>query len=179
MSNSLQDQLKSIIQEVPDFPKPGISFKDITPILQRPDLFAQITEALLEDFKDLKVDYVAGIESRGFLFGPMLAEKLHVPFIPIRKKGKLPRKTISVSYELEYGSAELEMHAGDIAQGAKVLIHDDLLATGGTVAATSKLIHEAGGETIGYSFLVSLEFLNARNTLLKGNIPISALLHYS
>ena len=174
----LAEKLKSLIKEVPDFPKPGISFKDITPILQYPYLFSDIVDALLSDFSDLQLDYIAGIDSRGFLFGPLMAQKLNVPFIPIRKKGKLPRDTYSSSYDLEYGSATLEIHKGDILPESKVLIHDDLLATGGTARAASDLIHQSGAITAGYSFVISLDFLNGQKVLETQTSKISSLIHY-
>lgn len=161
----MQELLKSIIKEVPDFPKPGISFKDITPILERVDLHAQIIESLALQFQETQIDYVAGIESRGFLFGMGLAQYLKVPFIPIRKVGKLPRATFQQSYDLEYGSATLEIHQESIFSGAKVLIHDDLMATSGTALATAKLLAQAKAHVAGFSFIIELEFLDAREKL--------------
>lgn len=156
--------LKQFIKEIPDFPKPGISFKDITPLLAEVDLFSEIIESLGQPWK-AKVDLVAGIESRGFLFGMGLAQFLKVPFVPIRKKGKLPRATLSQSYDLEYGSATIEIHKEDISPGSRVLVHDDLLATGGTAVAASMLLKKAGAIPNGFSFIIELEFLKAANKL--------------
>ena len=138
----IQDQIKQVIRDVPDFPKPGIVFKDITPILKNPALCNEITKALAQQLASLNIDVIAGIESRGFLFGLALAQQLGVPFVPIRKVGKLPYKTIQQSYNLEYGSATLEVHEDAFEPGQKVLIHDDLLATGGTVVAASALVQK-------------------------------------
>lgn len=161
----LADKIKQTLRDVPDFPKPGIIFKDITPVLKDAVLCAEITSALALQLKDIKIDAVAGIESRGFLFGLALAQALKVPFVPIRKAGKLPYKTIKQSYNLEYGSATLEVHEDAFLTGQQVLIHDDLLATGGTVVAASKLVEQLGATVAGYSFLISLDFLNGRDRL--------------
>ncbi len=162
---SLADQIKQRIKEVPDFPKPGISFKDITPLFLEPSLYPQMIEALAQPFENQSVDYVVGIESRGFLLGPGLAQKLNAGFIMLRKKGKLPRSTRSVSYDLEYGSAELEIHREDIKANGNVLVHDDLLATGGTAAAAAQLIREFNCTLTGFSFIAELNFLNGREAL--------------
>lgn len=161
----LSTKIKQTLRDVVDFPKPGIVFKDITPVLKDPALCAEITQALALQLKDLKIDAVAGIESRGFLFGLALAQLLNVPFVPIRKAGKLPYKTIQQSYDLEYGSATLEVHEDAFLPGQNVLIHDDLLATGGTVVAASKLIKKLNANIIAYSFLISLDFLNGKQQL--------------
>ena len=161
----LADKIKQTLRDVPDFPKPGIIFKDITPVLKNAELCAEITAALTLQLKDVKIDVVAGIESRGFLFGLALAQALNVPFVPIRKAGKLPYKTIKESYDLEYGSATLEVHEDAFTVGQQVLIHDDLLATGGTVVAASKLVEQLGAKVAGYSFLISLDFLNGKARL--------------
>lgn len=161
----LEAKIKQTLRDVADFPKPGIIFKDITPVLHNPELCAEITQALAEQLKELQIDVVAGIESRGFLFGLALAQALKVPFVPIRKVGKLPYKTVQQSYDLEYGSATLEVHEDAFKAGQKVLIHDDLLATGGTVVAASKLVELLGAQVSGYSFLISLDFLNGRERL--------------
>ena len=161
----LADRIKQTLRDVHDFPKPGIIFKDITPVLKDFQLCAEITAALALQLKDVKIDAVAGIESRGFLFGLALAQALNVPFVPIRKAGKLPYKTIKQSYNLEYGSATLEVHEDAFTEGQNVLIHDDLLATGGTVVAASKLVEQLQAKVAGYSFLISLEFLNGRERL--------------
>ncbi|MEE1945537.1 adenine phosphoribosyltransferase [Pedobacter sp. KR3-3] len=161
----LEARIKQTLRDVADFPKPGIIFKDITPVLHNPQLCTEITKALAEQVKDLHIDVVAGIESRGFLFGLALAQALQVPFVPIRKVGKLPYKTVQQSYDLEYGSATLEVHEDAFKAGQNVLIHDDLLATGGTVVAASKLVALLGAKVAGYSFLISLDFLNGRERL--------------
>ena len=161
----LADKIKQTLRDVPDFPKPGIIFKDITPVLKNAELCTEITAALALQLKDVKIDVVAGIESRGFLFGLALAQALNVPFVPIRKAGKLPYKTIKESYYLEYGSATLEVHEDAFTVGQQVLIHDDLLATGGTVVAASKLVEQLGAKVAGYSFLISLDFLNGKARL--------------
>ena len=161
----LEAKIKQTLRDVADFPKPGIIFKDITPVLHQPTLCAEITEALAQQLKGLRIDVVAGIESRGFLFGLALAQALKVPFVPIRKVGKLPYKTVQQSYDLEYGSATLEVHEDAFKAGQQVLIHDDLLATGGTVVAASKLVAQLGAKVAGYSFLISLDFLNGRERL--------------
>ncbi len=161
----LADKIKQTLRDVHDFPKPGIIFKDITPVLKDSALCSEITDALALQLKGVKIDVVAGIESRGFLFGLALAQALKVPFVPIRKAGKLPYKTIKQSYDLEYGSATLEVHEDAFLEGQQVLIHDDLLATGGTVVAASKLVEQLNAKVAGYSFLISLDFLNGRERL--------------
>lgn len=158
----IESKIKLTVRDVHDFPKPGIVFKDITPILKDPELCREITKALAEQLKEIDIDVVVGIESRGFLFGPQLAQLLNVPFVPIRKVGKLPYKTVRQSYDLEYGSAMIEMHEDALIAGQKVLIHDDLLATGGTVVAASELVMQLGAEVVGYSFIIGLDFLNGR-----------------
>lgn len=161
----LADKIKQTLRDVPDFPKPGIIFKDITPVLKDSELCAEITAALILQLKGIKIDVVAGIESRGFLFGLALAQALNVPFVPIRKAGKLPYKTIKQLYNLEYGSATLEVHEDAFTVGQHVLIHDDLLATGGTVVAASQLVEQLNAKVAGYSFLISLDFLKGSERL--------------
>lgn len=173
-----EENLKAFIRDIPDFPQPGIDFKDITPILKEPALCQEIVRQFAEKFKDTPIDAVAGIESRGFLFGMMLANHLNVPFIPIRKQGKLPYKTISESYKLEYGQATIEIHEDAFEPGTNVLIHDDLLATGGTVVATSKLIEKLGGVVTGFSFIISLDFLNGAGRLSRFSDKVVALARY-
>ena len=158
-------EIINAIRDVPDFPKPGILFKDITPLLLDPKLGKQIIAEFISRLKELKVDAIAGIESRGFLFGYMLAVEMNVPFIPIRKSGKLPWKTIGCDYALEYGTARVEMHEDAVKRGMNVLIHDDLLATGGTAAAAATLVEMAGGEVAGFAFIVELEFLGGNKKL--------------
>ncbi len=164
---SLPDRVDKAIRTVPDFPEKGIMFKDITPILEDATLSSDIVDELVNHCKGLTVDAVAGVESRGFLFGFSLAMRLGVPFVLIRKKGKLPAETISYKYDLEYGSAEIEMHIDSIEEGMHVLIHDDLLATGGTAAAAAELINKSGGQVSGFSFVVELEFLKGKEVLNK------------
>ena len=176
---SVEDKLKSVIRDVKDFPKPGILFKDITPILMDHSLCLEVTDALFQKFISSPVEAVVGVESRGFLFGMMLAQKFEVPFIPVRKKGKLPYQTVSYSYNLEYGSATIEMHKDAVRKGQNILIHDDLLATGGTASATAELIKKQGGIITGFSFLIELEFLKGRETLKKYSDQVISLISYS
>lgn len=163
----IEEKIKENVRDVIDFPRKGVVFKDITPILKDPKLCSEIVEAFIEKIKNIEFDAIAGIESRGFLFGLMLANRLNKPFIPIRKVGKLPYKTIQQSYSLEYGTATIEIHEDAFLPGSKILVHDDLLATGGTVEAASLLIHKMKGHIAGFSFLMSLDFLNGKNNLLK------------
>jgi adenine phosphoribosyltransferase len=161
----IEQQIKSAIRDIPDFPKPGIVFKDITPILKDPDLCERIVDVFATRLQGLQIDAVAGVESRGFLFGLQLACKLGVPFVPVRKAGKLPYSVKQKEYELEYGTATIEIHTDAFEPGQHILIHDDLLATGGTVSATSDLIKEMGGIVAGFSFVVGLGFLNGREKI--------------
>jgi len=174
----LETKIKQTLRDVADFPKLGIIFKDITPVLQNPQLCAEITAALVEQLKGVQIDAVAGIESRGFLFGLTLAQALNVPFIPIRKAGKLPYKTLQESYDLEYGSATLEIHEDAFSAGQRILIHDDLLATGGTVVAASKLVERLNAKVAAYSFLISLDFLNGKAKLTDFSPNTFALVNY-
>lgn len=174
----LAEKIKNTLRDIPDFPKPGIIFKDITPILKDPDLCKEIVAALTQQVSDLNIDAVAGIESRGFLFGPAIAQALNVPFIPVRKAGKLPYKTIKQSYALEYGEATLEIHEDAFTPGQKVLVHDDLLATGGTVVAASQLVEQLGAQVAAYSFLISLDFLNGKTRLDKFSKNCFSLTHF-
>lgn len=157
--------LKNAIRDVIDFPKKGIIFKDITPLLINPLLFKKAVIEMAEPFKNISCDAIIGVESRGFIFAASMALLLEKPFIPVRKKGKLPYKTISESYELEYGFDTLEIHADAIKKGDNVLIVDDLLATGGTVSAVARLIEKLQGNVIGLTFLIELSFLNGRSKL--------------
>jgi len=163
----ISKRLKETIRDVPDFPKPGIIFKDITPILLDPKLTRDLVNEIANNVKDLNLDAIVGIESRGFWFGIMLANQLNLPFIPMRKKGKLPYQTISYRYDLEYGSAEIEMHEDVVQEGWNVLIHDDLLATGGTAVAAAELITMRKANVAGFSFVVDLSFLNGKEKLVK------------
>ena len=157
--------LKAHIRNVKDFPKPGIMFRDITTLLKNPEAFNYTLEQLLEFAKAKKINKVVGIESRGFIFGSVLAHKLNCGFIPVRKPGKLPAEKVSISYSLEYGEDTLEIHKDAIQKGDRVLVHDDLLATGGTMNAVCRLIEKLGGEIVQVSFIVELSFLNGREKL--------------
>lgn len=174
----IQDRIKATIRDVKDFPKEGIVFKDITPIMMDADLSAAIVEDLYEQYKDQRIDKIAGIESRGFLFGYPLAMRLGVPFILIRKAGKLPYDKVSYSYDLEYGSAVIEMHTDAVHENDHVLIHDDLLATGGSASAAAELIQGCGGKIAGFNFLVGLDFLNGEEKLRKYTKNIVNLVRY-
>lgn len=174
---TLESKIKSQIRDVHDFPKEGITFKDITPLFLDAALSKEITAALADQWKDQKIDAIAGIESRGFLWGILLAQHLQLPFIMIRKKGKLPAETSSIEYDLEYGTATIELHKGFVKQGMNVLIHDDLLATGGTALAAAQLIQNEGGTVSGFSFVVQLDFLSGYK-LLAEHYAIHSLVHY-
>lgn len=174
----IEDKLKKVIRDVPDFPKAGIIFKDITPILLDAKLTKEVVSELAKTTQSLNLNAIVGIESRGFWFGIMLANELGIPFIPIRKKGKLPYKTLSYKYDLEYGSAEVEVHEDAIQKNWNVLVHDDLLATGGTAKAASELILMQGGNVAGFSFVVELDFLNGRIELLKYSKNIISLANF-
>lgn len=175
----LQTRVKQAIRDVPNFPKPGILFKDITPILLDTKLSAEIAETLSAQVSHWKPDAIVGIESRGFFFGMMMAQVLNIPFIPVRKAGKLPYKTVSHQYNLEYGTATIEMHTDVIQPGWNVLIHDDLLATGGTACAAAQLIQKQKGTVAGFAFLVTLDFLNGKNTLNQYSNNFVSLINYS
>ena len=168
--------LKKYIRNVKDFPKEGIMFRDITTLLKNHESFNFTLEKLLEFTKGLSIDKVVGIESRGFIFGAVLANKLKCGFIPVRKPGKLPAEKESISYSLEYGVDTLEIHKDAIQKGDKVLIHDDLLATGGTMNAVCKLVEKLGGEVFQLSFIVELSFLNGRSKL--SNYDVRSIVNY-
>ena len=174
----IEQRIKAAIRDIPDFPKPGIVFKDITTILKDPALCGDIVEAFIEQLKGKQIDAVAGVESRGFLFGLTLAGRLGVPFIPIRKAGKLPYSVKQKTYELEYGSAVIEMHIDAFEPGAHILLHDDLLATGGTVMAASELIAEMGGTVCGFTFVVGLGFLNGKEKIMPVSDDVIVLAEY-
>ncbi len=167
--------IRKKIRDIPDFPKKGIIFKDITPVLQDPMTLVLTSKLLMQPFLGQNVDLVAGIESRGFIFGTRMATDLDAGFIPVRKPNKLPSDKISVEYELEYGTDQLEMHSDAIKKGDRVVIHDDLMATGGSARAASELITSLGGVVIGYSFVLELTFLNGKLKLETG-IPVHSLL---
>ena len=170
--------IRAAVRSVPDFPKPGILFRDITPILENPVLSRGIIDTFIKNIEGVHIDAVAGVESRGFLFGLPLAMALNVPFIMVRKKGKLPAETVSLEYDLEYGTAEIEVHKGAIKPGMQVLVHDDLLATGGTARATTDLIAGQKADIAGFSFLIELNFLGGRKKLAPFNKPVISLVRY-
>jgi len=174
----IEQQVKDAIRDIPDFPKPGIVFKDITPILKDPVLCDNIVDAFIEKLKGIRIDVIAGVESRGFLFGLTLATRLGVPFIPVRKAGKLPYTIKQKAYKLEYGTAIIEMHVDAFEPGQHILIHDDLLATGGTVTAASELITEMGGIIAGFAFVVGLGFLNGQERIQTWSDNIIVLADY-
>ena len=159
------EEIRNAIRDIPDFPKPGIIFKDITPILKDPALFGKTIDIFVEHYRDRGVSAVVSIESRGFIFGSVLALKLGVPFIPIRKKGKLPYKTVTATYELEYGTDSVEMHEDALNPGDNVLILDDLVATGGTAKATAELVEKVGAKVLEIAVVIELAFLNPRQKL--------------
>jgi adenine phosphoribosyltransferase len=173
----MESMLKRYIRDVKDFPKPGIVFKDITPLLHHHKAFSTAIQELVERYRKSGIDVVAGIESRGFLFGAPLAHELGVAFVPVRKQGKLPYKTVRMSYDLEYGSATIEMHTDAIERGQRVLLIDDLLATGGTAGAACELIRQQGGEVVECAFIVELGFLGGRDKI-KG-APVFSLVNYA
>lgn len=158
-------ELRDFIRDIPDFPKPGIVYKDITPLLQNPEATKAAVHAFLDKLEDLRIDKVVGIESRGFFFATLLAQELNAGFIPIRKPGKLPFETHKESYSLEYGTDTLEIHVDAFEKGEKILVHDDVLATGGTAAAACKLVEKMGGEIVQCNFLMDLDFLKGREKL--------------
>ncbi|HEY9004183.1 MAG TPA: adenine phosphoribosyltransferase [Mucilaginibacter sp.] len=174
----IEQQIKDAIRDIHDFPKPGIVFKDITPILKDPVLCENIVDAFIEKLKGIRIDVIAGVESRGFLFGLTLATRLGVPFIPVRKAGKLPYTIKQKAYKLEYGTAIIEMHVDAFEPGQHILIHDDLLATGGTVTAASELITEMGGIIAGFAFVVGLGFLNGKERIQPWSDNIIVLADY-
>ena len=168
--------IEDYIREVPDFPKPGIMFKDITPLLQEPQAMKEAVRQLHQQIPEGIIHKVVGIESRGFIFGPLLADMLGAGFVPVRKPGKLPYKKYSTSYQLEYGTDTLEIHQDAIRKGENVLIHDDLLATGGTAQAACKLVELVGGKVVQMSFLLELSYLRGRDKLTRQEV--SALIVY-
>lgn len=168
--------LRELIRDIPDFPEPGVIFRDITPLLLDPEASRKVTRDLAEFARPLEVDVVVGTEARGFLFGGALAQELGVGFVPARKPGHLPAETISVEYELEYGINALELHADALNEGHRVLVHDDLIATGGTAAATVEAVELLGAEVVGCAFIVELGYLNGREKL--AGRPVHTLLTY-
>jgi adenine phosphoribosyltransferase len=171
-----EEHLRRLVREIPDFPQPGIGFKDITPLLAEPRALSYAVSGLAEYARPLRVDCVVAAEARGFLLGPALALELGAGFVLARKPGKLPYETVSAEYLLEYGAGQLELHTDALRGEARVLIHDDLLATGGTASALCELVEQLGGEVVGCSFLIELAFLNGRERLAPG--AVHALLSY-
>jgi adenine phosphoribosyltransferase len=171
------EPLKKLIREVPDFPKKGILFYDITTLLKDKTGFATLIDALAEHYIDKKIDMIVGIEARGFIFGPALAYRLNAGFVPVRKPKKLPAETAKVTYDLEYGTDSLEIHKDAVQKGQRVVIVDDLLATGGTATACAQLVESLGGEVGGLAFAVELDFLKGRDRLAK--YDVFSLLHYA
>lgn len=168
--------LENHIRNIPDFPEPGIQFKDITPLLKDPTALAHAVNELAAPFSDKGITHVAGMESRGFIFGSLVAKELNAGFIPLRKPGKLPYESTSVSYDLEYGSASLEIHVDAVSKEHNVLLVDDLIATGGTAAASIELIEKLGAKIAGLAFVIELDFLNGREQL--GDKAIHSLINY-
>jgi adenine phosphoribosyltransferase len=173
---TLVEDVKARLRDVPDFPKPGILFKDVTPVLADPHLFARVVEAMAAPFRGQRIHRVVAVESRGFLFGAPIALRLHAGFAPARKPGKLPWRTRTERYALEYGEDALQLHEDAVSRGDRVLIVDDLLATGGTAVATERLVTALGGEVVGFSFLIALDFLPGRERL--GRDKVCSLLSY-
>lgn len=169
--------IEQYIRDIKDFPKEGIVFKDITPLLNNPEARKEVVKKFIENLPDTKIDKVIGVESRGFFFGILLAEELNAGFVPVRKKGKLPFETFSASYDLEYGSDILEIHTDAVAKGENILIHDDVLATGGTIKAVTELVEKSGGNIVQINFLMELEFLNGKDKIKEFNSY--SLLKYS
>jgi adenine phosphoribosyltransferase len=175
----LIDEVKSTIRDVEGYPKPGILFKDITPVLANPLLIRQIIRHFVSNYQEKKIDAVAGIEARGFILGSIIAHELNCSFIPVRKAGKLPFTTRKQRYDLEYGTAEIEVHSDAIKPGSRILLHDDLLATGGTACAAGHLIESFGAEIVGFSFLINLSFLpGAKNIAEQFGIAPDFLIKY-
>ncbi len=172
---SVSDLIQSHVRDVPDFPKPGILFKDITPLLENAEVFAEITKAFADRYRG-KIDSIAGVESRGFIFGAALAQALGLGLVLIRKPGKLPAEKIGVEYELEYGTDRVEMHVDSVREGERVLLIDDLLATGGTAEAASKLLRQGGAEVVEAAFVIELGFLGGAKRLEE--IPTFSLVTY-
>jgi adenine phosphoribosyltransferase len=162
--------LKQFIRAIPDYPEPGILFRDITPLLQNPEALRYVIEAMATRYRDMNIEQVVGIESRGFIFGTPLAYLLGTGFVPVRKKGKLPHETYSVEYDLEYGSNVLEIHRDALVQGQRTLIVDDLLATGGTTAGTVQLVEQLGAQVVSLTFLIELEALQGRDRLVGHDV---------
>ena len=175
---NLSEKINALIRDVKDFPKEGVVFKDITPVLKDISLVNEIMDFFVLETKKHKIDKIVGIESRGFIFGMPLAVKMNIPFVPIRKKGKLPAETISASYMLEYGTATVEIHKDAISKGETVLIVDDLLATGGTINAAEELITKLGGKPAAAVFALELSFLKGRENIKNKDLEVISILKY-
>ena len=176
--SSLQSRLLATIRTVPDWPKTGIHFRDITPLFQSPDLWAEVISHFVERYKHRKIDAIAGLEARGFILGAALAHSMNLPFIPIRKKGKLPYKTLSEDYDLEYGTATMEIHTDACRPGDKVLLADDLIATGGTLLAGKKLLDRIGAEVIEAAVVIDLPYLRGAEKCRASGLPVYALIQF-
>ena len=174
----LSEKISNKINTIPDFPKPGIQFKDITPLFTQPDLVNEMATKIVEQVSGCDVQAVAGIESRGFLLGPLIAQKLNVPFVLIRKAGKLPGETYKVAYDLEYGHAALEIQKNGLLPEARVLVHDDLLATGGTALAAMQLVQKANAQTVAFSSIVNLSFLPGTEKIATQGCQVFSLVDY-
>ena len=172
----IKDAVIKAVRDIPDFPVKGVIFKDITPLLSDMNLYNKIIDTIVEQYKDKNITKIAGLESRGFLFGISIAQKLNIPFVPIRKKGKLPYKTIATTYNLEYGTATIEMHIDAVNEKDNVLIVDDLLATGGTAYAAVELVKKLNGNVVGCAFVIELTFLNGKDKLK--DIAYSSIVQY-
>ena len=169
-------RIRAAIRDVPDFPKPGIVFKDITPVLNDPALFSGVVDVLVERYQAMKIDRVAAMESRGFIFGAPLAARIGAGFVPLRKFGKLPHTTVAETFDLEYGTETLEIHTDAVKPGERVLVVDDLLATGGTAVAAINLVTKTGGSVVELAFLVELDFLGGRQRI--NGVPVYSLIRY-
>lgn len=169
--------LKSLIRDIPDFPQPGIVFRDITTLLRHPEGLRYAIDSIVEKFADSSIDYVIGMESRGFIFGTPIAYQLGAGFVPVRKPGKLPAAVHSIEYTLEYGTDRLEIHQDALPPSSRVLIVDDLIATGGTAGATAKLVQQTGCELVGFGFIIELTFLEGRK-YLPADVPVVTLVRY-
>ena len=175
---NLSDKIKNTVRNVPDFPKPGINFKDISPIVENPELSKEIVKEFAKQLSGKGIDAIVGVESRGFIYGMPLALEMNIPFVLVRKVGKLPFDTIQYSYELEYGSATVEMHVDSIKKDWNVFVHDDLLATGGTAIAAAELVQQQGGRVAGFGFLIELGFLEGAKRLQSYSDNIINLVTY-
>ena len=177
VEQSILELIESNIRNIPDFPKKGIQFKDITPLLANRDTLELTSQLLARPFRQRAIDHVVGLESRGFLFGTNLAQDLHAGFIPIRKPNKLPHHTLEASFELEYGKDTVEIHKDSIKEGERIIIHDDLIATGGSASAATRLVNELGGVVVGYSFIIQLKDL-VDHSKLDPNAEYYSLISY-